>query len=33
MTAKATIEGLQNAIKETTTFRLENYFDIGKTFL
>jgi hypothetical protein len=33
MTAKAAIEGLQNAIQETTTFRLENYFDIGKTFL
>src|SRR5215472_391796 len=33
MMAKATIEGLQDAIQETTTFRLENYFDIGKTFL
>lgn len=33
MTAKATIEGLQDAIKETPTFRLENYFDIGKIFL
>src|SRR5579864_8709856 len=33
MTAKATIEGLQDAIQEITTFRLGNYFAIGKTFL
>lgn len=33
MTAKATIDGLQNAIRETTTFRIETYFNIGKTFL
>ena len=33
MTEKTNIEGLQDAIRETTTFRLETYFDIGKTFL
>ena len=33
MTANATIERLQNAIKETDTFELSNYFDISKMFL
>ncbi len=33
MTENTVIEHLQNVIKDTNTFRLDNYFDISKTFL